>query len=94
MNGFIQSPLDIVVAIHNIKLPREILNIITRFAVPIMYCSKCGHIILKECDKKTSLAWSVNYAFGIHSRILCLRCVPSMRDIYNQSKKMIYEMNS
>ena len=81
MKGETPNPLDIAVAIYNIKFPYEISKIITKFALPIMYCSNCNEILQSDYSKKKALHW-------IHTDdgILCKKCHPSLGDLYHQRK--------
>jgi hypothetical protein len=68
------KPLDTIVAIYNIKLPFDVLNIITRYAVPIMNCCKCEKVLLKDCSRTRNLGWNVSN----DNNIECLECAPPL----------------
>ncbi len=71
MKGETETPLDIVITIHNMKLPKDVLKIIVSFAVCIMYCYKCGNTIQKDCNKKSPVGWVV---YPDKNEINCLGC--------------------
>jgi hypothetical protein len=75
------EPMEIIVAIHNIRLPKELLNIIVGYSVTIMFCNKCKCVLQKDYSKLDSIAW----VHKEHS-IQCKKCVPSLSDLYDKIK--------
>lgn len=84
MEGETKSPLDIVVAIHNLeskRIPRELVQIIVGYAVPIMYCNECGFILQRNYSKTNPLAWVIE-----NNSVKCQKCYPSLNDLWLRHK--------
>ena len=82
MNGEVHDPMELVLLIHNLNLPKEISKLIIKFAVSIMYCSKCGTIIQKDYKKLKNLGWAID-----DSSVKCIKCLPNLQELY-QNKKL------
>jgi hypothetical protein len=84
MEGETKSPLDCVVAIHNLEskhIPRELIKLIVEYAVPIMYCKMCGFILQRNYSRSNPLAWVIS-----NNKVKCNRCHPSLNKLWLRHK--------
>ena len=90
LNGQTHKPIDIVIAIHNLRLPTELSNIIVKYAVPIMSCSVCNKTIQKDYRRTKNLGWIALFddSKGIGS-IKCINCTPSLQTLYKNRHRVI-----
>jgi len=70
------DPMKIILTIYKLKLPKEILNKIVKFSVPLMYCSKC-EVVLQKNNNKKNIGWNI-----YNDSILCKQCTPSLKELY------------
>ena len=84
MQGETQTPLDCVIAIHNLEsknIPRVLIKLIIEYAVPIMYCKKCGFVLQKNYSKTNSLVWVIS-----DNKIKCQKCHPNLNELWLRHK--------
>ena len=78
----VPKPMDIVLAIHQLMLPKDLNDIIVKYAVPMMYCKLCNSVVQKDLSKKRNLGWFIDH----ETRVSCLSCVPNLQKSYQLSK--------
>jgi hypothetical protein len=85
MKGEVNEPIKLVLLTHQLNLPKEIANLIVKFAIPIMYCSKCGVIIQKDYRRTKNLGWSTDFS-NPKGTVKCLKCLPNLQELYRNKK--------
>ena len=75
-----RGSLDCVIALYNLKskkIPTEVIKIIVKYAIPIMYCNKCGYILQKNYNHSDPLSWIIT-----DDDIKCKKCYPTLNELW------------